>query len=191
MKTGTKVGLAAGGLVVCLLLYGLIYPSVKGFPDRLKLQSSRNLLNQVVAAEEAYFREHGQYVSAEPFPPGRPGSEPLVWDLSKNPGHGFAKLRFEPEGDVYCRIGVVAEGDAFTAEMECDPEDSGKPAYLGYVKPREGNREGPAGPFGKCSPTGVFAPNRPEKGVVGVAGPCDAQSATVMVVGVQAGKNSQ
>ena len=191
MTTGTKVGIAVGGPVVCLLLYGLIYPSVKGFPERLKLQSSRNLLNQVVEAEEAYFREHGEYMSARPYPPGQAGSEPLVWDLSQSPGHGFAKLGVEPEGDVYCRIGVVAEGDAFTAEMECDPENSGRPAYMGYVKPTEGSREGLAGPFGKCSATGVFASNRPETGVVGVAGPCDAHSATVMVVGVQAGKNSQ
>lgn len=191
MKNRTKVAIGGGSLVVCLLLYGLIYPSVREFPERLKLQASRNHLEQLVAAEEAYFEKHGHYVSASPYPEERPGSQPLEWDLSNYPDHGFAKLGFVPDGDIYCRFGVAADGDAFTVEMECDPSDTGRPAYMGFVKPAEGERGGLQGPFGKCSSSGVFASNRPETGVVGMPGPCDEYSGKVMVVGVRAGKNSE
>ena len=149
------VGVALGlGVLVVL---AATYPSIKGFSERAKRSGSIKQLTEIAAAEESYFAKHGEYFSVDPYPIGSAGSTELDWDSSVEASHGFSVLGWKPAGPVYCRSGVSAKADAFTVEMECDPEDSRRPVYLGIVRPPKGQRDGIVGPFGKCPTKGVIS----------------------------------
>jgi len=184
-KIVTAVGVVLGlGVIVFL---ATTYPSIRGFSERARRSVSITQLKEIAEAEEAYFSKHGEYVSLEPYPRGTAGSAELDWESAADARDAFSVLGWEPTGPVYCRFGVSAKADAFTAEMECDPEDSGEPVYVGIMRPSKGHRDGIVGPFGRCPTKGVVSSRSLERmategpeGYRPLPGACDERSGRVM-----------
>ena len=144
-------------------------------------------LKEIIEAENKYFIKYGTFVSAQPLPQERVGSKKIKWQHDEK--NGFSKLGWSPGYYAYCRYGVNATIDAFTVEIECDMWASGKPAYIGYIKPSPDSKQGIIGPFGQCATTGVYASNRSNLGVLETIGPCDSYSGSMMDISIFAGKN--
>ncbi len=142
-----------------------------------KTLEARVNLAAIRTSEFMYFEMYGVYVAAGPTPPELLGSDRVPWPLRSETHHGFNALDWAPEGSTRCQYAVSAEGAAFTAEAICRHNDG--TAAWGYVQPAPGESRGIPGPFGRCSPGGVYNTRDPEKSLLETVGPCDEQSSTL------------
>jgi hypothetical protein len=129
-------------------------------------------------AEEAYFREFGQYVAAAAVPQESPGGAAVAWP-SLRADHGFGRIGYAPERRVRCQYAVAATPTSYTVEALCPDPRGGEPVAWGYVKPEEGETRGVVGRFGRCGPQGVYSKDVPS-GEFERVGPCDEASAAAV-----------
>ena len=144
------------------------------FRMRPKILEAKVNLAAIRTSEYMYFEKHGVYVAAGPTPLELPGSDRVPWPLRSDTPHGFNVLGWAPEGPTRCQYGVSAKGAAFTAAALCAHNDG--TAAWGHVQRAPGESRGIPGPFGRCSPLGVYIG---EHLVFETVGPCDDESATL------------
>jgi type IV pilus assembly protein PilA len=165
-------------IVVALIgvLSAIAIPSFLRFQLRAKAAEASTNLAAIATTEEAFYTEHGVYVSvANPVPATIPGNARVAWTGSAE----FDELGWIPEGKVYFQYLVSADtqgGGRFTAEAASDIDADGTPGFFGYVKPAGGSGIDGRLDDTTCEGTGVYNPASGAKSATQVAGPCDASS---------------
>ena len=180
--------LAVGSMgTTLILLVAIAVPNFLRFgghhsPNR----EPKVLLKSIVAAEEGYFAEFGEYIPFDSVPSGVPGAVP-VEPLAYPPGATTIGWSLDTDQAVYCRYAVAvgsfdATGEraqAFTAEAICDIDGDGASMAWGYVRPDRESGEAIPGPFGRCSAEGACDPSTGQHRAA-VVGPCDEKSGSVV-----------
>lgn len=151
---------AAASIVLLISYAAVVRPTIE-FAARTRARVAIEHLEQIVAAEARYHREHGRFASAELHPPDL-RRVPATWNPQN--GNGFLELGWSPEGDVVCQYGIDADESGYTVEIGCDRLGFDEMAFIGYVESHRGET-GIRGPFGRCTREGVE-----------LAGPCDESS---------------
>lgn len=173
-----------GSLIVGMLV-AIAVPNFMTFGLLAKSGEARVQIEAIRAAEERWYREHGEYLPTTPLPPGSPGVQRTSFDTEAHTLSGFERLGWPVEAgtQLYCRYAVAVgsgdSADAYTIEAVCDLDGDGEPIAFGWVRPAAGSRIGVPGPFGFCSVRGVLSRRGASDGqrLLDRYGPCDAMSA--------------
>jgi type IV pilus assembly protein PilA len=171
-------------IIELMLVVGIIgvlatiaIPTMLGFKLRSKLAEGKTNLSGIHKAQETYFAEYGAYVSADPTPVGDPDSQHRSWGLTPTAIHGFNRIGFSPEGQVYFQYAATTDGgSAVTLSARSDLDGNGDFNTWGYVKPTKGTASGVVGAFGVCPATGVLDPISRTPNQLREYGPCDVTS---------------
>lgn len=159
------------------ILATVAIPTMMRFQLKAKAAESRVNIAAIREAEEIYFAESGVYVSAVPVLPLSIGPVRVAWLLADTDVHGFNKIGWAPEGELYFQYGVKTNGElAYTIEARSDIDGDGAYNTWGYVKPIPGTSAGVAGPLALCPVTGVFDPGTGAPNRLNLIGPCDPGS---------------
>jgi type IV pilus assembly protein PilA len=141
-------------------------PNYQRLQLRSKSSEAKVNLAAIRTAEESYFSEFGQFVSAAAYPtawaPGPTAAHKLGW--VEDPLGGFAAIGWQPEGDVFFQYHVEdpgGNGSEYVAEAQSDLDGNGaadptKVNTWGYVQPELGAPAATANGTWGCSSTGVF-----------------------------------
>jgi len=174
-------------LVELMLVVGIIgalaaiaIPNYLRYQLRTRATETLTHLKGIGTTEDAYYAEHGTYVSVTtPVPAVVPGTQRVPWPG----GPGFNLIGWSPEGGVVFQYAVQADAPGggssltrFTAETTSDLDIDGVQAYFALVRPLPGAGSGVAGalPGTTCTGGGVWSGGGP--GLLGQPGPCDPTS---------------
>lgn len=115
------------------ILASVAIPTFAAYQLRTKSTEVKTNLGAIRVAEEAEFGESGTYVAAAAEPPAIPGMNPAPFDAI---GSDFAKLGWNPEGDVYFSyaVTVAPDGSGYTADGAADIDGDGVLQIWGYTK---------------------------------------------------------
>jgi type IV pilus assembly protein PilA len=169
-------------IVVALIgvLAAIAIPNFLRYQMRARSTETLTHLKGIGTTEDAYYAEHGTYVSV---PTGVPASMPggtsrVPWPTNTR----FDIIGWAPEGGVVFQYAVQADdpGGAgsltrFTAETTADLDNDGAQAYFELVRPAGGfgGIDG-ALPGTTCVGSGVWSNGGAT--LLGAPGPCDATS---------------
>jgi type IV pilus assembly protein PilA len=154
----TKLHTRRGGftlieLMIVVAIIGILaaiaIPNFLRFQLKAKSSEGKTNLAAIRTAEESYFAEYGNYVSALPSPPGLDNN--VKTDFSHAvPSEGFDRVGWAPEGQVYFNYSVAINSDAdeFTAASHADIDNDTDPQYWGYAKGAEDGQS--HGAYGTC-----------------------------------------
>jgi type IV pilus assembly protein PilA len=147
---------------------------------QLRTRSTETLthLKGIGTTEDAYYAEHGTYVSVTtPVPAALPGTQRVPWPG----GTRFNVIGWAPEGGVVFQYAVQADDPngngsltRFTAETTSDLDNDGVQAYFALIRPLAGAGLAGALPGTTCVGSGVW--NGGGLSLLGVPGPCDSTS---------------
>lgn len=150
---------------------------------QLRTRSTETLthLKGIATTEDAYYAEHGTYVSVTtPVPAFLPGAQRVPWPG----GTRFNLIGWAPEGGVVFQYAVQADDSSgggtltrFTAETTSDLDRDGVQAYYALVRPLPSAGSGIAGalPGTTCTGAGVFGGGG-GSGQLNQPGSCDPAS---------------
>ena len=162
------------------ILAAIAIPNFLRYQLRTRVTETLTHLKGIASTEDAYYAEHGTYVSV---PIGVPasmlgGTQRVPWPS----GTAFDVIGWSPEGGVVFQYAVRAD-DAngtgaltrFTAETMADLDSDGVHSYFALIRPLAGVG-GLAGglPGTSCVASGVYGPGG--LNLLDVPGPCDAAS---------------
>jgi type IV pilus assembly protein PilA len=148
---------------------------------QLKARATETLthLKGIATTEDAYFSEHGSYVSVPtPVPAMPPGTSRAPWPS----GSPFDVIGWAPEGGVVFQYMVSADDPSgigalsrFTAETTADLDNDGLYSFFAYIRPQAGSGglDG-ALPGTTCVGTGVIGHGGTP--TLSAPGPCDVAS---------------
>ena len=158
----TKLHTRRGGftlieLMIVVAIIGILaaiaIPNFLRFQLKAKSSEGKTNIAAIRTAEESYFAEYGNYVSALPSPPGL--EDNIKTDFSHAvAGEGFDRVGWSPEGQVFFNYSVEIDADAaaFTAAAHADIDADADPQYWGYAKDGQlGPLDGKShGAYGTC-----------------------------------------
>lgn len=160
-------------------LAAIAIPNFLRYQLRTRATESLTHLKGIGTAEDAYYAEHGTYVSVtSPVPALLPGTQRVPWPG----GTRFNTIGWAPEGGVVFQYAVHADDPngtgslkRFTAETTSDLDNDGVQAYFALIRPLAG-AGGLAGalPGTTCVASGVWSGGG--LNLLGVPGPCDQTS---------------
>ena len=174
-------------LVELMIVVGIIgilatiaIPNFLRYQLRTRVTETLTHLKGIASTEDAYYAEHGTYVSV---PIGVPaamlgGTQRVPWPA----GTPFDVIGWSPEGGVVFQYAVRADDASgtgaltrFTAETTADLDSDGVHSYFALIRPLAGVG-GLAGalPGTSCVGSGVYGPGG--QTLLDVPGPCDAAS---------------
>jgi type IV pilus assembly protein PilA len=117
------------------ILAAIAIPNFLRFQLKAKSAEGKTNLAAIRTAEESYFAEYGNYVSADPSPVA------LANNQKTNFAHavadaGFDSLGWEPEGQVYFsyNAAINTAADQFTAGAIADIDNDTANQVWGYAK---------------------------------------------------------
>jgi prepilin-type N-terminal cleavage/methylation domain-containing protein len=121
-------------LAVIGILSSVAIPKYTVYQLKSKSAEGKTNLAGIRTAQEAYYSEYGQYVSASPEPLVIPGATRVPFESVAS---DFVALGWEPEGNVFFSYGIAVNGDAtaFTADAGADIDANGVIQFWGYAKP--------------------------------------------------------
>jgi type IV pilus assembly protein PilA len=144
------------------ILAAIAIPNFLRFQLKAKSSEGKTNLAAIRTAEESYFAEYGNYISALPSPPTAsmaPYNQKTVFsDAVAN--QGFDIIGWSPEGMVYFNYSVEinAAADGFTAGAGADIDNDGTPQVWGYRKTGSAAVAGQDhGALGQCTVAGIGA----------------------------------
>jgi len=162
------------------ILAAIAIPNFLRYQLRTRATETLTHLKGIGATEDAYYAEHGTYVSV---PSGVPASMPGGTNRVPWPsGTRFDVIGWAPEGGVVFQYAVRADDpngtgalSRFTAETSADLDSDGTHSYFALIRPLAGVG-GLAGglPGTTCVGSGVYGLGGPN--LLDVPGPCDAAS---------------
>jgi type IV pilus assembly protein PilA len=169
-------------MIVCGIigiLAAIAIPNFLRYQLRTRATETLTHLKGIAVAEDAYYAEHGTYVSVPSLVPATmPGTRRIPWPG----GTPFDTIGWAPEGGVVFQYGVRADNPSgtpglnrFTAQTTCDLDNDGAQAYFALIRPL-GAAGGLAGnlPGTTCVASGVYGPNG--QNTLDQPGPCDSAS---------------
>jgi type IV pilus assembly protein PilA len=161
------------------ILAAIAIPNFLRYQLRTRSTETLTHLKGIGTTEDAYYAEHGTYVSVTtPVPASLPGTQRVAWPG----GTRFNIIGWAPEGGVVFQYAVQADDPTgtgaltrFTAETTADLDNDGVQAYFALIHPLAGVG-GLAGalPGTTCGGSGVWSGSG--LGLLGVPGPCDSRS---------------
>ena len=161
------------------ILAAIAIPNFLRYQLRARTTETFTHLKGIATTEEAYFSEHGTYVSVTaPVPATPPGSTRSPWPG----GTRFDLIGWSPEGGVVFQYLVSADDSSgigsltrFTAETTADLDNNGIFSFFAYIRPLAGSggMDG-AMPGTTCVGTGVWGHGGSP--TFSAPGPCDATS---------------
>ena len=162
------------------ILAAIVIPNFLRYQLRTRASETLTHLKGIASTEDAYYAEHGTYVSV---PTGVPAA--MVGGTNRVPWPGgtrFDVIGWAPEGGVVFQYAVRADDPTgagaltrFTAETMADLDSDSVYSYFALIRPTPGGT-GLAGglPGTTCVASGVYGPGG--QNMLGVPGPCDAAS---------------
>ena len=157
----TKLHTRRGGftlieLMIVVAIIGILaaiaIPNFLRFQLKAKSSEGKTNLAAIRTAEESYFAEYGNYVSALPSPPTL-GDNVKTNFSHAVPSEGFDRVGWSPEGQVYFNYSVAinVNSDGFTAASHADIDNDDDPQYWGYAKDGSVAMDGQShGAYGTC-----------------------------------------
>ncbi len=131
------------------ILAAIAIPNFLRFQLKAKSSEGKTNLAAIRTAEESYYAEYGNYVSALASPP-TVGFNQKTNFSHPVPSEGFDRVGWTPEGQVYFNYSVEISSDAdqFTAAAHSDIDNNADPQYWGYA---QGGEDGKShGALGTC-----------------------------------------
>jgi type IV pilus assembly protein PilA len=171
----TKLHTRRGGftlieLMIVVAIIGILaaiaIPNFLRFQLKAKSSEGKTNLAAIRTAEESYFAEYGNYVSADPSPAAIAYNQKAPFVNAMGAGLGFDRLGWAPEGEVYFNYSaaVPVAGDEFTLGAIADIDNDATSQAWGYKK---GAEPAKAHADGTCDETYLTAET---------VGPCDGNS---------------
>ena len=117
------------------ILAAIAIPNFLRFQLKAKSAEGKTNLAAIRTAEESYFAEYGNYVSADPSPPALNNNTKTAYsDAVANAG--FDTVGWSPEGQVYFsyNAAINANADQFTSAAYADIDNDSANQYWGYAK---------------------------------------------------------
>jgi type IV pilus assembly protein PilA len=161
------------------ILAAIAIPNFLRYQLRTRATETLTHLKGIASTEDAYYAEHGTYVSVPtPVPGTLPGSQRIPWPAST----AFDVIGWAPEGGVVFQYAVRADDPGstgaltrFTAETTADLDNDSVQSYFALIRPAQGFG-GLAGalPGTTCVASGVYGSGGTTN--LDVPGPCDAAS---------------
>ena len=162
------------------ILAAIAIPNFLRYQLRTRATETLTHLKGIASTEDAYYAEHGTYVSVTPPVPATMvgGTQRVPWPS----GTPFDVIGWSPEGGVVFQYAVRADDPSgtgaltrFTAETTADLDNDGAHSYFALIRPLPGVG-GLAGslPGTTCVGSGVYGPGG--QTLLDVPGPCDAAS---------------
>ena len=161
------------------ILSAIAIPNFLRYQLRTRSTETLTHLKGIATTLDAYYAEHGTYVSVPtPVPSTLPGTLRVAWPS----GTPFDVIGWSPEGGVVFQYAVRADDPTgagaltrFTAETTSDLDNDGQQAYFALIRPLPGVG-GLAGalPGTTCVASGVYGSGGLT--MLDVPGPCDANS---------------
>jgi len=140
------------------ILAAIAIPNFLRFQLKAKSSEGKTNLAAIRTAEESYFAEYGNYISALPSPDVglmAPLNQKAVFSHAV-PGEGFDRVGWAPEGGVFFNYAVEINGaaDEYTASASADIDNDATAQIWGY---RKGDLDGKAhgAPLGTCTAVGI------------------------------------
>ncbi len=145
----TKLHTRRGGftlieLMIVVAIIGILaaiaIPNFLRFQLKAKSSEGKTNIAAIRTAEESYFAEYGNYVSAFPSPAAILFNQKAPFVNMGNTagvaGEGFDRLGWSPEGEVYFNYSVASPvaGDEFTIGAVADIDNDTASQAWGYVK---------------------------------------------------------
>ena len=138
------------------ILAAIAIPNFLRFQLKAKSAEGKTNLAAIRTAEESYFAEYGNYVSADPSPP-------TIWmnnktAFSHGADQGFDRVGWSPEGQVYFSYSVFvpADGATYTAAAYGNIDNDAEYQSWGYRK-GSNDAEAFAGSDHTCLAAGLTA----------------------------------
>jgi len=172
----TKLHTRRGGftlieLMIVVAIIGILaaiaIPNFLRFQLKAKSSEGKTNIAAIRTAEESYFAEYGNYVSADPSPVAILYNQKALFVNNAPPGQGFERVGWSPEGNVYFNYSVaipIPDADEFTVGAVADIDNDGTSQAWGYVK---GAEPAKVHADGVCDETYLVAET---------VGPCDGNS---------------
>ncbi len=161
------------------ILAAIAIPNFLQFQLRSKTGEAKTNIAAIRTAEEGYFAEFNNYVTAAQTPGTAVSTNKRVWT-----GGGltqFDQLGWSPTGEVFFNYGVTTLVSSYTIGASGDLDGNGVLSDFGYVHPTPGAAAGLSAVVGGCIGAGVWDPDPAvlAPGLINTTGPClggDGQS---------------
>ncbi len=171
----TKLHTRRGGftlieLMIVVAIIGILaaiaIPNFLRFQLKAKSSEGKTNIAAIRTAEESFFAEYGNYVSADPSPIAILYNQKATFVNDMGPGLGFDRVGWSPEGEVYFNYSVAVPllGNEFTVGAVADIDADTQEQAWGY---RKGTETAKAHADGQCAQAFLT----PE-----TVGPCDGNS---------------
>ena len=141
------------------ILAAIAIPNFLRFQLKAKSSEGKTNLAAIRTAEESYFAEYGNYISALPSPPTgsmTPYNQKTVYSHAVA-GEGFDRVGWSPEGQVYFNYSaeVNTAADEFTAGAGADIDNDTVAQKWGYKKGAQNAKT--HGALGQCMAVDINA----------------------------------
>lgn len=139
MKIKNRKGFTLIELMIVVAIIGILaaiaIPNFLRFQLKAKSSEGKTNLAAIRTAEQSYYSEFGEYVSAtaSPAEPGGTMKDPFVNTAGAD--QGFDRLGWAPEGTVFFNYGVAVLGNSsYLASAGADIDEDLVPQQWGYKK---------------------------------------------------------
>jgi type IV pilus assembly protein PilA len=116
------------------ILAAIAIPNFLRFQLKAKTSEGKTNIAAIRTAEQSYYSEFGEFVSADASPNLAPNAMKQTFTNAEGPGAGFDKLGWAPEGTVFFNYSVEAEDSGYTVSAEADIDFDATLQYWGYAK---------------------------------------------------------